>query len=61
MEPKTIKVMNQDMVKLNWFDRSNFAGWRDRMMFLLTAPKISYILDPNMVPIADPKPIIEGG
>jgi len=30
-------------------------------MFLLTALKISYILDPSLAPIEDPKPTIEGG
>lgn len=61
MESETIKVMNQDMVKLDRFDGNNFARWRDKMMFLLTALKISYILDPNLVPIEDPKPTFDGG
>lgn len=61
MESETIKVMNQDMVKLNRSDGNNFARWRDKMMFLLTALKISYILDPNLAPIEDPKPTFDGG
>lgn len=61
MESETIKVMNQDMVKLDRFDGNNFARWRDKMMFLLTALKISYILDPNLAPIEDPTPTFDGG
>ncbi|XP_030514472.2 uncharacterized protein LOC115728266 [Rhodamnia argentea] len=60
MESKTIKVMNRDMVKLDRFDGNNFSRWKDKKMFLLTALKISYILDPNLVPIEDPIPTTEG-
>ncbi|XP_020266922.1 uncharacterized protein LOC109842457 [Asparagus officinalis] len=60
MESESIKVMNQDMVKLDRFDRNNFSRWQDKMMFLLTALKISYILKPNLQPIEDPKPSADG-
>ncbi|GAV83905.1 UBN2_2 domain-containing protein [Cephalotus follicularis] len=53
--------MNQDKVKLDCFDGNNFARWQDKMMFLLTALKISYILNPNLQPIEDPNPTEEGG
>lgn len=46
MESKA--VMNQEFVKLDRFDGTNFMRWKDKMMFLLTALKISYILDPNL-------------
>ena len=35
----TFKVMNQEFVKLNWFDGTNFNRWKDKMMFS--------VLDPN--------------
>jgi hypothetical protein len=38
-------------VKLNRFDGINFVRWKDKMMFLLTTLKISYILDPNLFEI----------
>ena len=60
MESESIKVMNQDMVKLDRFDGNNFSRWQDKMMFLLTALKISYILNPNLQPIEDPKPSADG-
>ena len=46
MESKA--VMNQEFVKLDRFDGTNFMRWKDKMMFLLTVLKISYILDPNL-------------
>ncbi|XP_020242811.1 uncharacterized protein LOC109821027 [Asparagus officinalis] len=60
MESESIKVMNQDMVKLDRFDGNNFSRWQDKMMFLLTALEISYILNPNLQPIEDPKPSADG-
>ncbi|GAV77507.1 UBN2_2 domain-containing protein [Cephalotus follicularis] len=53
MEVESIKVMNQDIVKLDRFDGNNFACWQDKMKFLLTVLKIYYILDPNLQPIED--------
>lgn len=50
----TIKVMNQDLVKLDRFDGANFARWQDKMKFLLTALKVFYILDPNLAAIPEP-------
>ncbi|KAK3032647.1 hypothetical protein RJ639_036607 [Escallonia herrerae] len=42
--------MNQDLVKLDRFDGNNYARWKDKMMFLLIALRISYILDPELLP-----------
>ena len=42
-------------MKLDCFDGANFVCWKDKMMFLLTALKISYILDPNLSEIPAPK------
>ncbi|XP_059638671.1 uncharacterized protein LOC132280940 [Cornus florida] len=50
----TFKVMNQDFVKLDRFDGSNFTLWKDKLIFLLTVLKISYVLDPNLKPFPEP-------
>ena len=47
-EMVTFKMMNQDFVKLDRFDGTNFTCWKDKLMFLLTALKIAYVLDPNL-------------
>ncbi|GAV87666.1 UBN2_2 domain-containing protein [Cephalotus follicularis] len=46
METESIKVVNQDMVKLDRFDGNNYTSWKNKMLFLLTALKISYSLEP---------------
>ncbi|RVW63853.1 Retrovirus-related Pol polyprotein from transposon TNT 1-94 [Vitis vinifera] len=55
MEGGTIKIMNQDLVRLDRFDGSNFTRWQDKVRFLLTALKIFYILDPTLAPLPEPK------
>ena len=50
----SLKMMNQDFVKLDRFDGTNFTRWQDKMMFLLTALKVSYLLNPDLSPIAEP-------
>lgn len=49
----SIKVMNQDLVKLGRFDGINLTKWQDKMIFLLTALKIHYVLDPNLTPVPE--------
>ena len=44
----SIKVMNQDLVKLDRFDGTNYTRWQDKMTFLLTALKVHYVLDPDL-------------
>ncbi|KAJ0106520.1 hypothetical protein Patl1_18774 [Pistacia atlantica] len=46
--------MNQDLVRLDHFDGSNFTSWQDKLSFLLTALKIIYILDPDLPPLPEP-------
>ena len=53
-QESTFEVMNQDFVKLNRFDGSNFNFQKDKMMFLLTTMKISYVLDPKFKAIPEP-------
>ena len=55
MEGETIKIMNQDLVRLDRFDGSNFTGWQDKVRFLLMTLNIFYILDPALAPFLDPK------
>ena len=50
----SIKLMNQDLVKLDQFDGTNFTRWHDKLKFLLTMLKIFYILDPELEPILEP-------
>ncbi|PKI41483.1 hypothetical protein CRG98_038130 [Punica granatum] len=50
------KVMNQEFVKLDRFDGTNFNRWKDKMLFLLTVLNVAYIRDPNLQPVEDPTP-----
>ena len=47
----TSKVMNQEFVKLDQFDRTNFNRWKDKIMFLCSVLNLAYVLDPNTTPI----------
>ena len=55
IEGEIIKIMNQDLVRLDRFDGYNFTMWQDKVKFLLTALKICYILDPALAPLPEPK------
>ncbi|KAL1063820.1 hypothetical protein V6Z11_D13G169300 [Gossypium hirsutum] len=50
------KVINQEFVKLDRFDGSNFNCWKDKMLFLLTVLNMAYVLDPNLQPVEGPAP-----
>ncbi|KAK3008742.1 hypothetical protein RJ639_013180 [Escallonia herrerae] len=47
------QVMNQDFMKLDRFDGTNFTRWQDKMMFLLIALKVQNVLDPNLPPLPE--------
>nr|XP_027102343.1 uncharacterized protein LOC113723462 [Coffea arabica] len=51
----SFKVMNQDFVKLDKFNGTNYSRWKDKMMFFLTALKIAYVLDRSLPEIPVPK------
>ena len=44
-----LKMLNHELVKLDHFDRTNFSWWKDNMKFLLTALKLFYVLDSNLM------------
>ncbi|XP_022883880.1 uncharacterized protein LOC111400723 [Olea europaea var. sylvestris] len=50
----TIKLMNQDLVRLDRYDGTNYNRWKDKLKFLLTALKIFYILDLELAPLSEP-------
>ncbi|XP_030945253.1 uncharacterized protein LOC115969778 [Quercus lobata] len=45
----TLKMLNHELEKLDCFDGTNFSRWKDKMKFLLTALKLFYVLDPNLM------------
>ena len=49
-----LKMLNHELVKVDHYDGINFSRWTDKMKFLLTALKLFYVLDPNLMafPIA---------
>ena len=46
----TLKMLNHELMKLDRFDGTNFSRWKNKMKFLLTALKLFYVLDPNLMP-----------
>ena len=50
------KVINQEFMKLDRFDGTNYTHWKDKMMFFLTALKVAYVLDSNLpwIPVSSP-------
>lgn len=49
-------IMNQEFVKLDRFNGTNFVHWKTKTLFLLTALKISYIMDYDLTPLLAPTP-----
>ena len=45
-----LKMLNHELVKLDRFDGTNFSRWKDKMKFLLTALKLFYVFDSNLMP-----------
>ena len=43
--------MNQEFVKINRFDGTNFYRWKNKMMFLLSVLSLAHVLDPNTTSI----------
>ncbi|KAJ4980167.1 hypothetical protein NE237_010947 [Protea cynaroides] len=51
----SFQVMDQNVVKLDHFDRTNFSQWKDKLMFMFIAHKITYVLDPNLKDLPESK------
>ncbi|KAJ9565841.1 hypothetical protein OSB04_001807 [Centaurea solstitialis] len=50
---ENLRLMNQDIVKLDRFDGQNYTRWVERVKFLLMFLKLYYILDPDLPPIPE--------
>lgn len=44
----------KEFIKLDRFDGTNFTRWRDKMIFLLSALNIYYVLDSALPPMPEP-------
>lgn len=51
----SIRVMNQDLARLDRFDGHNFTRWQEKVLFFLTTIKLSYILGDDLPSIPDEK------
>ncbi|KAJ9561599.1 hypothetical protein OSB04_006759 [Centaurea solstitialis] len=50
---ENLRLMNQDIVKLDRFDGQNYTRWVEKVKFLLMFLKLYYILDPDLPPIPE--------
>ncbi|KAJ9554969.1 hypothetical protein OSB04_009583 [Centaurea solstitialis] len=50
---ENLRLMNQDIVKLDRFDGQNYTRWVEKVKFLLMFLKLYHILDPNLPPIPE--------
>lgn len=48
-------MINQDFLKLDKVDGTNFTRWKDKFMFILITLKIYYILNPNLSVLPEPR------
>lgn len=46
-----LRMMNQELVKLDRFDGCTYTRWAEKMKFLLIVLKVYYVLDPTLPPI----------
>ena len=51
----SFQIMDQSVVKQDRFDGTNFNRWKDKTMFMLTARKVAYVLDPKLEDLLEPK------
>lgn len=50
-----VQIQDQDSIKLDRFDGTNYTRWVDKMVFLLTTLNLFYALDFDLQPIPNPK------
>ena len=50
IDVSALKMLNHELVKLDRFVGTNFFRWKDKMKFLLTALKLFYVFDSNLMP-----------
>lgn len=55
MNMGSIKVMNQDPIKLDQFDDNNFTCWQDKITYLFTILGLSYILSLDLASLVELK------
>src|SRR4051812_19207939 len=56
----SFKLMNQDFIKLDKFDGTNFSHWQQKAYFLLDYLSLSYVLDLTLPQIPEDPVITEG-
>ena len=50
-----VHIQDQEVIKLDAVDGTNYTRWVDKMVFLLTNMNIFYVLSPDLQPIPNPK------
>ena len=50
-----VHIQDQEVIKLDGFDGTNYTRWVDNMVFLLTNMNIFHVLSPDLQPIPNPK------
>ncbi|KAI3748019.1 hypothetical protein L6452_10830 [Arctium lappa] len=60
MDTGNVRLMQQELVKLDNFDGSNYTRWAEKVKFMLMVLKLFFVLDPTLPPIPD-NPVPEAG
>lgn len=49
-----VQIQDQEVIKLDRFDKTNYARWIKIMLFLLTTVKVFCVLNSDLQPILNP-------
>ncbi|KAI3734277.1 hypothetical protein L6452_13742 [Arctium lappa] len=60
MDTGNVRLMQQELVKLDSFDGSSYTRWAEKVKFMLMVLKLFFVLDPTLPPIPD-NPVPEAG